>query len=209
MRDIEQALGTNWLNKIGIAVLVIGIALFLAYKFPTLSNAEKVGLGYIVSLGVLALGIFLERKDVYRIFARALIGGGWALVFFTTYAMYFITYTRVIGTEWIDLVLLFAVAWAMVVHTLHAEPFVSCNCGFGGALCLHGVRISAAKAIRLGRIGGVRQLPNIHQAPRTGVFLRSARNGDGSHRARRHARPRHNGMGRRSGPRLFVCSAGG
>lgn len=130
IRDIEQMLGTNWLNKIGIAALVIGIALFLAYKFPSLSNAEKVGLGYVVSFGILALGVFLERKDAYRIFARALIGGGWALIFFTTYAMYFVTYTRVIDTEWIDLVLLFAVAWAMVVHTLHYNSQVVTGLAF-------------------------------------------------------------------------------
>ena len=130
VRDIEQMLGTNWLNKIGIAVLVIGIALFLAYKFPTLSNAEKVGLGYVVSFGILALGVFLERKDAYKIFARALIGGGWALIFFTTYAMHFVTYTRVIDTEWIDLVLLFAVAWAMVVHTLHYNSQVVTGLAF-------------------------------------------------------------------------------
>ncbi len=130
MRDIEQMLGTNWLNKIGIAVLVIGIALFLAYKFPTLSNMEKVGLGYVVSVGILALGVFLERKDAYRIFARALIGGGWALVFFSTYAMHFVTYTRVIDTEWIDLVLLLTVAWAMVVHTLHYNSQVVTGLAF-------------------------------------------------------------------------------
>ncbi|MGH9573591.1 MAG: DUF2339 domain-containing protein [Candidatus Acidiferrales bacterium] len=130
VHDIEQMLGTNWLNKIGIAVLVIGIALFLAYKFPTLTNVEKVGLGYVVSFGILALGAFLERKDVYRIFARALIGGGWALVFFTTYAMHFVTYTRVIDAEWIDLVLLFAVAWAMVAHTLRYNSQVVTGLAF-------------------------------------------------------------------------------
>jgi Predicted membrane protein (DUF2339) len=129
-RDIEQILGTNWLNKIGIAALVIGVALFLAYKFPTLTNAEKVGLGYFVSFAVLGTGVFLERKDVYRIFARALIGGGWALVFFTTYAMYFVTYTRVIDTEWVDLLLLFAVAWLMVVHTLHYNSQVVTGLAF-------------------------------------------------------------------------------
>ena len=130
VRDIEQALGTNWLNKIGIAVLVIGIALFLAYKFPTLSNPEKVGLGYAVSFGILGLGVFLERKDLYRIFARALIGGGWALVFFTTYAMYFVKYTQVIQTEWIDLVILFAVAWLMVLHTLRYNSQVVTGLAF-------------------------------------------------------------------------------
>ena len=97
---------------------MIGIALFLAYKFPTLTNPEKVGLGYFISLSILALGVYLERKELYRIFARALIGGGWSLVFFTTYAMHFVKYTQVIDTEWIDLVLLFAVSWMMVAHTL-------------------------------------------------------------------------------------------
>ena len=116
--ELEEKLGTNWLNKIGIVALVIGIALFLAYKFPTLTNPEKVILGYFVSVFILGLGVYLERKDLYRIFARALIGGGWALVFFTTYAMHFVKYTQVIDTEWIDLVLLFAVAGMMVAHTL-------------------------------------------------------------------------------------------
>ncbi len=128
--ELEEKLGTNWLNKIGIVALVIGIALFLAYKFPTLSNPEKVGLGYFVSFAILGLGVYLERKDLYRVFARALIGGGWALVFFTTYAMHFVTYTQVIDTEWVDLVLLFAVAWMMVAHTLRYNSQVVTGLAF-------------------------------------------------------------------------------
>ncbi|HXY79304.1 MAG TPA: DUF2339 domain-containing protein, partial [Candidatus Bathyarchaeia archaeon] len=128
--EIEEKLGTNWLNKIGIAALVIGIALFLAYKFPTLSNPEKVGLGYFVSFAILGLGVYMERIDLYRIFARALIGGGWALVFFTTYAMHFVKYTRVIDTQWVDLVLLFAVAWLMVAHTLRYNSQVVTGLAF-------------------------------------------------------------------------------
>ncbi len=128
--ELEEKLGTNWLNKIGIVALVIGIALFLAYKFPTLGNPEKVGLGYFVSFAILGLGVYLERKDLYRIFARALIGGGWALVFFTTYAMHFVKYTQVIDTEWVDLVLLFAVAWMMVAHTLRYNSQVVTGLAF-------------------------------------------------------------------------------
>jgi uncharacterized membrane protein len=128
--ELEEKLGTNWLNKIGIVALVIGIALFLAYKFPTLSNPEKVGLGYFVSFAILGLGVYLERKDLYRVFARALIGGGWALVFFTTYAMHFVKYTQVIDTEWVDLVLLFAVAWMMVAHTLRYNSQVVTGLAF-------------------------------------------------------------------------------
>ena len=88
------------------------------------------GLGYFVSFAILGLGVYLERKDLYRIFARALIGGGWALVFFTTYAMHFVTYTQVIDTEWVDLVLLFAVAWMMVAHTLRYNSQVVTGLAF-------------------------------------------------------------------------------
>jgi uncharacterized membrane protein len=128
--EIEEKLGTNWLNKLGIVALVIGIALFLAYKFPTLTNPEKVGLGYFISFSILALGVYLEKKDLYRIFARALIGGGWALIFFTTYAMHFVKYTQVIDTEWVDLVLLFAVSWMMVAHTLRYNSQVVTGLAF-------------------------------------------------------------------------------
>lgn len=128
--QIEETLGKNWLNKLGIIALVIGISLFLAYKFPSLSNPEKVGLGYLIGFVILGTGIYLERSDRYRIFARALIGGGWALTFFVTYAMHFVFYTRVIDTEWVDLVLLFFVAVAMVVHTLRYDSQVVTGLAF-------------------------------------------------------------------------------
>jgi uncharacterized membrane protein len=128
--QLEQKLGTNWLNKIGIIILVIGISLFLAIKFPSLNNPEKIALGYLVSFAILGTGIYLERKDRYRVFARALIGGGWALTFFTTYAMHFVPYTRVIETQWIDLVLLFLVAAVMVVHTLRYDSQVVTGLAF-------------------------------------------------------------------------------
>jgi uncharacterized membrane protein len=128
--DLEQKLGTNWLNKIGIIILVIGISLFLAIKFPSLTNPEKIGLGYLVSFAILGTGIYLERRVRYRVFARALIGGGWALTFFVTYAMHFVTYTRVIERQWIDLLLLFVVATVMVVHTLRYDSQVVTGLAF-------------------------------------------------------------------------------
>src|SRR5215470_14180623 len=128
--EFEQKLGGNWLNKIGITILVIGISLFLAIKFPSLANPQKILIGYVVSLGILGGGVYLEKLDRYRIFARALIGGGWALTFFTTYAMHFVPYTRVIDTQSVDLVLLFIVATVMVVHTLRYDSQVVTGLAF-------------------------------------------------------------------------------
>ena len=128
--QLEETLGTNWLNKLGIIALVIGISLFLAYKFPSLSNPAKIALCYFVSFLILGTGVYLERLDRYRVFARALIGGGWALTFFVTYAMHFVPYTRVLDTQWVDLVLLFLVATVMVVHTLRYDSQVVTGLAF-------------------------------------------------------------------------------
>jgi uncharacterized membrane protein len=116
--SLEERLGANWLNKIGVAILVIGLAFFLAYKFQTWGPAGKVLCGFAVSAALLAGGVWLERKETYRIFARAGIGGGWALAFFTTFALYHLPAARVLDSLIVDLVLMLLVAAGMVAHSL-------------------------------------------------------------------------------------------
>ncbi len=128
--DIEEVLGTNWLNKLGIIILVLGIAFFLAYELKTFGPAGKVLVGYIVAAVMLGAGIWFERGERYRILARAGIGGGWALLFFTTYAMYHVPAARVISSQAIDLVLMLAVAAVMVWHTLRYRSQVVTGLAF-------------------------------------------------------------------------------
>jgi len=116
--SMEEVLGANWLNKLGVFILVIGVALFLAYEMRELGPAGKVLVGFAVGGALLGSGIFYERCERYRLLARAGIGGGWALVFFTTYAMYHVAPARVLHSQVVDLALLLAVAAVMVVHTL-------------------------------------------------------------------------------------------
>ena len=115
---IEEALGRNWLNKVGITLLVIGIASFGIYELGQVGPLGKVIASYAAALGLLAGGIFLDRRERYRILGHTLIGGGWALLFFTTYALYNVPAMRVLSSEVPDLVLMLMVAAAMVVHTL-------------------------------------------------------------------------------------------
>lgn len=127
--DLEEILGTNWLNKIGISILVLGIAFFLAYQIRTLGPAGKVLVGYLVATAMLGAGIF-ERHERYRVLARADVGGGWALLFFVTYAMYHITAAQVIHSEVTDLVLMLVVAAAMVWHSLRYRSQVVTSLAF-------------------------------------------------------------------------------
>ena len=128
--DIEEALGANWLNKIGVVILVFGVAFFLAYQLRQVGPLGKVLVGLSVSLALLGGGILLERKPGYRILGRAGIGGGWALTFFTTYAMYHVDATRIFASQTPDLLLMLVVAAAMVAHTLRYRSQVVTGLAF-------------------------------------------------------------------------------
>lgn len=128
--DVEEMLGTNWLNKLGVVILVLGIAFFLAYQLKTLGPAGKVLVGFMTSAVMLGAGIWFERGDRYRILARAGIGGGWALLFFTTYAMYHVPAAQVLSSQATDLVLMLVTAAAMVAHTLRYRSQVVTGLAF-------------------------------------------------------------------------------
>lgn len=128
--DLEEVLGTNWLNKIGMVLLVLGVAFLLRNQFKALHAGGKVLLGYAISALILGTGIWFERRDRYRILARAGIGGGWALLFFTTFAMYHIEATRVLFRQDLDLALCLVVAAVMVWHTLHYRSQVVTGLAF-------------------------------------------------------------------------------
>jgi hypothetical protein len=115
---IEDALGRNWLNKIGIVLLVVGIASFGIYEFRQLGPQLKDVLLYTVSFAFLGGGIFVEKRDRYRVLGYTLIGGGWATLYFTTYALNHVAAMKVVQSEVLDLVLMLAVAAVMVVNTL-------------------------------------------------------------------------------------------
>ena len=119
--SMEEMLGANWLNKLGVIILVIGVALFLAYQLKTLGPAGKILVGYVVGAALLGAGLLFEKRETYRALARAGIGGGWALLYFTTYAMHHVEAARIIESQALDLVLLLIVAAAMVSHTLRYQ----------------------------------------------------------------------------------------
>jgi uncharacterized membrane protein len=114
----EALLGGNWLNKIGVFVLVIGIALALAYSYKLLGPAGRVAVSIAISFTMLGAGVLYERRERYRTFARGLIGGGWAALYFTVYAMQALEAARIIYNPWAGACLLIAVAVGMIAHSL-------------------------------------------------------------------------------------------
>ncbi|HEV2446783.1 MAG TPA: DUF2339 domain-containing protein, partial [Candidatus Sulfopaludibacter sp.] len=117
-RDWEATLGGNWLNKAGVVLLVIGLALALGYSFAHIGPAGRVAVSLAVSFAMLAAGALFEPRPRYRIFARGLLGGGWAALYTTVYAMHAVREARVVESPVAGALLLFAVAAGMIVHSL-------------------------------------------------------------------------------------------
>jgi Predicted membrane protein (DUF2339) len=115
---VEETLGTNWLTKLGIILTVIGVSLFGIYELGSLGAPGKVLISYFAAALLLGGGIFVERRERYELFGRVGIGGGWALLFWTTYALNNVHAMHVLDSLFIDCLLMLLVAVAMAAHTL-------------------------------------------------------------------------------------------
>lgn len=120
----------NIFAKIGIVLLVLGFAFLGQYAFAAMGPGARVGLLFAAGAAMLGAGIRYESRDRYRLVARAGIGGGWAMLFFTTYAMNHVAAMAVLSSNTIDCILMFIVAAGMVVHTLRYRSQVVTSLAF-------------------------------------------------------------------------------
>lgn len=83
--DIEKFIGENLINKIGIAITVIGVAIGAKYSIENdlISPLTRIILGYVFGLGLLVFGIKLKSK--YENFSAVLVSGAMAILYFITY----------------------------------------------------------------------------------------------------------------------------
>jgi len=116
--SFESRIGRFWLQRIGMASLVLGVAFFILYTFRYLGAGAKIAIGYAVGCGLLALGALVERRKGLAWYGRGLIGGGWAVAYFTTYAMHNIPSTRIIQDPTVSLVFLLMVTAAAIGSAL-------------------------------------------------------------------------------------------
>lgn len=86
--NIEKFIGENLLNKIGILIVVIGVAIGAKYSIENnlISPLTRIILGYLTGLGLLGLGIKLKEK--YTSYSAVLVSGSIAILYFITFAAY-------------------------------------------------------------------------------------------------------------------------
>ena len=84
----EQILGGNWLARIGVFALLIGIAFFLKYAFDRnwISPAIRVLMGGVFGLLLLGGGHLWRNK--YPVMTQVLTGGGVGVMFLSVFAAF-------------------------------------------------------------------------------------------------------------------------
>lgn len=87
-RAWEEFIGTNLLNKAGIAVLILGIGFGTKYSIDNqlLDPVTRILLGYLSGIVLIGLAVPLRRRHVG--FSAVLLSGGMAVLYFVTYAAY-------------------------------------------------------------------------------------------------------------------------
>ncbi|SDB88809.1 DUF2339 domain-containing protein [Williamwhitmania taraxaci] len=86
--NLEKFIGENLINKIGIAVLVIGVAIGAKYaiEHQLISPLTRIILGYLMGLGL--LGVAIRLKKNYESFSAVILSGAMAILYFITFAAY-------------------------------------------------------------------------------------------------------------------------
>ena len=124
--SIEEKLGASWFAIVGVIMLVIGLALGGKLVMHALGPIGKCFILFAAGIGLLAGGISLEKRERYVTLGRVAIGGGWGLLFFSTYGMHHVAAMRVLDSLVVDSVLMLGVAIAMAAHTLrYRSQFVT------------------------------------------------------------------------------------
>jgi hypothetical protein len=119
-----------WGARLAVVFVFIGMVAYVQSKWQIIPPIGRVALFFLTAAAMLAGGIFMERKEQYRVLGKSLIGGGWATAFFTTYAMYHVAGAKVIDSLELDLGLMLVVAAAMVWHTLKYDSQFITGCAF-------------------------------------------------------------------------------
>ena len=119
--SFEMRLGTYWLVRIGIVMVLTGLVFFgnLAYQnyISRLGPAGKISLLYFSSALLLGAGWWWQRKaakETLKNYAQVLFAGGLASLYFTTYAAHHIEPLQIIQSPVLDGVLLLVCAGFMI-----------------------------------------------------------------------------------------------
>lgn len=83
---LEQYIGGNLINKVGIVILIIGLGLFVKHAIDSgyFPPFVRLVLSFVAGLSLVTIGYFLKSK--YKTYSAVLFSGGMTVLYFTAYA---------------------------------------------------------------------------------------------------------------------------
>lgn len=84
---LENIIGGKLLNRVGILVLLLGMAYFLKFSFDNnwINETGRIIIGLVAGISLLVAGDFAMNKR-YNYFSQGLSGGGIAVIYLTVFA---------------------------------------------------------------------------------------------------------------------------
>ncbi|TCO76921.1 DUF2339 domain-containing protein [Marinisporobacter balticus] len=87
--DIEVKIGLSWMNKVGVILVLLGVATGMKYTYSTWFNDYMKGMaGFLLGSVFLGAGEWFNRKDK-NLFAIGLTGGGIGVLYLSVFSSYF------------------------------------------------------------------------------------------------------------------------
>ncbi len=116
--DLELKVGERLFNRLGIGVLVIGVALFLAYVIPSTGAWGKITIAAVTGTGMLLGGLRALRHERFLYVGLGLITGGWAVLYALAFALHNVGALQNVDDPLLGMLLLAGVAAAMIGHAV-------------------------------------------------------------------------------------------
>ncbi len=85
---IEMKIGLNWLNRIGILLIIIAVGFFAYYNRGNIPDEVKGSLFFMLGIVFLIGGEIFYRKKII-VFAKGLLGGGIGVLYSSVFFSYF------------------------------------------------------------------------------------------------------------------------
>lgn len=128
--NLEEFIGGNLANKIGIAVLVLGIAFFVKYAIDRnwISELGRVSIGLLCGAALIVLAH--RTRNRYRAFSSVLMGGGLAILYFSI-AFAFHAY-GLISQQAAFIILLLTTAFAVLMALYYNRQEIAILAALGG-----------------------------------------------------------------------------
>ena len=120
-KDLESRIGSHWLNRIGIAALLIGVSYFLKFAFDNnwIGPAGRVTIGVLAGIAIVVWSERFRRHG-YQIFSYSLKAVGIGILYLSLYAAFQI-YSLVPSGMAFVMMLAVTAATAVMAWTQDAE----------------------------------------------------------------------------------------